>query len=116
MYVGADWGYVHSFHTVEVKEANGVFAVGGAYADFIGEDALFLYADGMRFVLADDLPQEGVLPDCDLLVARSEEIASFCISNGQVFLERSEGNLSVHAYGDLQICRKNDIISVKEIA
>lgn len=115
MYVGADWGYVHSFHTVEVKETNGVFAVGGAYADFIGEDALFLYADSTRFVLADDLPQEGVLPDCDLLVARSEEIASFCISNGQVFLERSEGNLSVHTYGDLQICRKNDIISVKEI-
>lgn len=116
MYVSAEWGFVNSFRTVEVEEKNAVFAVCGVYADFIGEEALFLYADGTEFVLADAAPQEGVLPDCDLLIARDEEAADFCLCKGQVFLERSEGNLSVHTYGDLQICRKNDIISVKEIA
>ena len=116
MYVSAQWEFANSFRTVPVIEKNGVFEVCGVYADFVGEDAVYLYEEKTSIVVANDVPEKGRYPDCDILIARSQEIAPFCVSSEQVFLERAEGKLCVSIYGDLQICRKNDIISIKELA
>ena len=116
MYVSADWDYVNSFRTVPVYEKNGVFEVCGGYADFLGEQALYLYFSDTSFVLANDTSEETSLPECDVLIARSQQSSLLCVSSEQIFLERTEGKLCLPVYGDLQICRKNDIISVKEVA
>ena len=116
VYVPAGSQLVDSFRAVEICYEGAVFAFGDAYAQFFSDELLYLNIRGAGIVCdggAEDVPP---LPDCDLLIAKSENTAvlAACSPREEVYFEKTKDKMSVYRAGGLQIGWKNDIISVKD--
>lgn len=116
VYVPADSQLIDSFRTVEIRYESGVFAFGDAYAQFFSDELLYLNIRGAGIVCdggADEVP---ALPECDLLIANTENdaVRKACSPRAEVYFEKTAEKMSVYRAGDLQIGWKNDIISVKD--
>lgn len=116
MYVNAELGFVNTFQTVEVQEVSSFFDCGGMDMIFSAEEALYVNFGNADVLFVEDI-EEGAegLPDCDLMItAYGGDFLQNINREEEIYFEKADGKMSVYSLGDLQIGRRDGIISVKE--
>ncbi len=116
MYVNAESGFIDTFQTVETEQVSGFFDCCGTDMIFADAEALWLNFGGADVLLVNNLTEEEKnLPSCDLLVSAYDgEFLERVERKQEIYFGKADGKMSVYEYGDLQIGRRDGIISVKE--
>ena len=100
------------FRTVEVRSEPAFFSFGGGEAIFLNEETLYWDFGGAGVLISmGELPAR--LPRCDLFIAQEPGGADAVSPAQEAYFGPAAGKPSVYSSGDLQIGRKNGIISIK---
>ena len=100
------------FRTVEVRSEPAFFSFGGGEAIFLNEETLYWDFGGAGVLISmGELPAR--LPRCDLFIAQEPGGADALSPAQEAYFGPAAGKPSVYSSGDLQIGRKNGIISIK---
>ena len=100
------------FRTVEVRSEPAFFSFGGGEAIFLNEETLYWDFGGAGVLISmGELPER--LPRCDLFIAQEPGGADALSPAQEAYFGPAAGKPSVYSSGDLQIGRKNGIISIK---
>ena len=83
---------------------------------FSEEETLYVNFGGADVLLVENISNEtDKFPDCDLMItAYSGEFLQNIKREEEICFDMTAGKMSVYSYGDLQIGRRDGIISVKE--
>ena len=116
MYVNAELGFINTYQTVTVQEVSGFFDCVGLDMIFSEEETLYVNFGGADVLLVENISNEtDKFPDCDLMItAYSGEFLQNIKREEEIYFDKTAGKMSVYSYGDLQIGRRDGIISVKE--
>lgn len=116
MIVNEKLGFINSFQTVKVEEVSGFFDCEGLDMIFSETEILYVNFGGADILFVENI-EDGmnVFPDCDLMIsAYSGDFLQKINREEEIYFEKAEGKMSVYSFGDLQIGRRDGIISVKE--
>lgn len=114
-YTAEGSGLSEYFRSVPVYETEGAFSLPGIQAEFVDPEGVLLCAGGASVLAAGDgFTADGYCP-ADILVSGEDrpDIAAACGAEIFVRFEKTVGDYSVYASGDLQIGIKDGIITVK---